>query len=114
MKKDKIINPATGLFDNLPNLQGIFDNFDRRIRYYKVFKDTQEERDGNIRKRDALLKTVQNLTSTDLTIIYYLHHLDGISRYQIVQALQKEYRAQCERENLLLHNEEAQDPFQRN
>jgi hypothetical protein len=111
MKKEKIKNPAEGLFDELPNLRGIFNHLDRRIRYYKTYKDTEETRDQTIRERDALLKTVQKLTSVDLKIIYYLYHINGFSRYNLVQALQKEYRAQCEREKLLPHDEEWQDPF---
>ena len=108
----KTPNPAEGLFDNIPRLNNLFRNFEHHIRYFrksKLFPDTTKE--SLMRERDVLIEEFKKMDEIDIRIIYYLHNVKGISSHTLYKLLQKEYRAQCERENYLEHTDTHQDPF---
>ena len=85
------------IFAFLPNLQFIFEAYERKIKYPQA--RLQESKEQVIEERDHLLSTVKNLNAIDLKIIFYLRSMPQFKTSKILNALQRAYKANCDVEN---------------
>ena len=84
----------------IPHLLEYFQNMEQTIK--KVRRNKKNSRltkENLIKKRDALLETIQSLTIRDLKIIYYIYHLDGIDLMSIYYTLRRIFQKQCDFKN---------------
>lgn len=99
-------------FGKIWQLREYFNEMDRTIEAF----DKTEEKNPTVeelkKKRRELFQTAMEIDRTDLQIIYYVHNLERMRDYQILNALRKLFNAQCEFKNVINGAEKCKDPFE--
>lgn len=109
MKQSKVY---TEMFSGLPKMVDLFTRLDRNILYFNCYRwEENTTKEALSAKKDALLETLQGLQGSDLIILYYIKHLDGLWKSKTLEALQNWYRAECAGKNLLYHTDRYNDPL---
>lgn len=99
MKKKKLSTQE--MFCGMPRLKDYFMEMDRTIRAFSPKEGVSEGIEDLKKKRKELWETVEQMDSTDLRIIYYLHKQKRINSLEVVNSLKKLFLSQEELKALL-------------
>ena len=78
------------------NLKTLFENYDRRIKYYgRYMKASEMTKEKMIRRRECLLSVAQSLSANDLQLLYYIKVMDGTGVAKMLSKLKKIYQTRC-------------------
>ncbi|MBR1974751.1 MAG: hypothetical protein IKA20_02765 [Clostridia bacterium] len=92
------------------NLQELFNGLDKRIRNFRRSQEAEGyNKEALVQKKEALLRTAQNISIRDLTLLYYVKGLDRDAACKILRLLKNMYRAKMELHNTLQGDEKRKN-----
>ena len=92
----KVMTETENGYPASPELARLFQQYERDIRRYNC--NCWEEcttKELLTAKKQILWELAQEITQTDLMILYYAQHIEGLGRAKLFRALKARYKMQC-------------------
>lgn len=100
------------MFCGMPALRKYFRDLEKNIATFDVGTEKNAGVEALKEKREKLLRAMQEMTPTDMWIVYYINHLRVVNPYSVLYALRKISQGQCELENEIRNTDTYKDPME--